>query len=142
MRSPVKIALVVVLFVAFAGIGAALYLYKNKPKDLKTAMPDYILTSTALQKAFEENETTASVKYLNKIIEVRGEIGSVKPGENNSLNISLKTGSKLSSVICTFPSVNDPGSIKEGFQITIRGVCSGYLMDVLLNNCAVVISTE
>jgi hypothetical protein len=142
MKSYVKIALFVVFFVAVAGILAAIYLYNLKPKDLQKVKPHFVITATDLQRAFEENEKASSEKYINKIIEVSGEITSVKTGEKNSMNVSLKTGSDFSAVICTFPTVSDTTFFKTGNQITLRGVCSGFLMDVLLNNCAVIKNTK
>lgn len=137
MKIYVKIGLFVVLFIAIGGILAALYLYNKKHTDTSKAKPDYVITATALQKEFEENETTASTKYINKLVEVTGTVVSVKPAENNSVSIALSTGSDLSSVICTFISLANP-SIKAGDSVTIRGECSGFLMDVLLNNCALI----
>lgn len=142
MKTSVKIALFVVFFIAVAGILAALYLYNLKPQDLQKVKPHFVITATDLQKAFEENEKASSEKYIDKIIEVSGEITSVKPGEKNTLNISLKTGSDFSAVICTLPTVSDTTFFKTGNQITLRGVCSGFLLDVLLNNCAVVENTK
>ena len=138
MKTYIKIALGVVLFIAIAGIGAGLYLFNMKPKNLSDAKPDFVMTAILLQKAFEDNETTATTKYVTKVIEVSGEVASVKQGENNSVNIALKTGSDMSSVICTFPAISDPSIFKAGDQITLRGECSGFLMDVLLNNCAII----
>ena len=138
MKTPVKIALAVVFIIAVGGILAALYLYNLKPKDLQKVKPDFIITSTALQKAFEEDEKGSSAKYINKIIEVSGEIESVKPGEKNTFSITLKTGSDYSSVICTFPVIPETTILKTGNRITLRGECSGFLMDVLLNNCATI----
>ena len=137
MKTYIKIALGAVLFIAIAGIGAGLYLFNMKPKNLSGAKPDFVMTAILLQKAFEDNETTATTKYVSKVIEVSGEVASVKQGENNSVNIALKTGSDMSSVICTFPAATKPGDLAPGTSVTIRGVCSGYLMDVLLNNCAI-----
>jgi hypothetical protein len=138
MKTSVKIALFVVFFLAVAGIGFALYLYNLKPKDLQKVKPDFVVTATDIQKAFEENEKASSEKYINKIIEVSGEIASVRPGEKNALNISLRTGNDLSNINCTFPTPGDTTNLKKGNQITLRGKCSGFLMDVLLNNCAVI----
>jgi hypothetical protein len=138
MKPFIKVALFVVAFIALSGILASLYYYNLKHTDMSKARPDFIVSSTLLQKAFEDNETTASQKYINKIVEVTGTIGSVKPGENNILSISLVTGSDLSSVICTFTSVGDISKYVPGEEVTLRGECSGYLMDVLLNNCAVI----
>ena len=71
-----------------------------------------------------------------------GKIASVKPAENNVVSISLVTESDLSSVICTFPAISDPSIFRVGDEITLRGECSGFLMDVLLNNCALIIQKK
>jgi len=138
MKTYIKVALFFVSFIALAGILAALYMYNLKHTDMAKAKPDYVITATQLQKEFEDNETTASAKYTNKIIEVTGKIVSIKPADNNVTNITLATGSDFSSVICTFPAIADPSKLLQGSEITLRGECSGYLMDVLLNNCAVI----
>lgn len=138
MKTPVKIALFVVFFIALGGILAALYMYNKKHTDTAKTKPDYIVTSIALQKEFEDNETAASAKYINKIVEVSGIIASINHSENNSVSITLITGSDMSSVICTFTALPGSSEIKAGESITIRGECSGYLMDVLLNNCSII----
>lgn len=138
MKPYIKVALFVVIFIVLAAILAALYMFNLKHIDMAKAKPDFVITATLLQKAFEDNETLATGKFTNKIIEISGKIASVKSLENNIVNISLATGSDLSSVICTFPAITDPSKFRTGDEITVRGVCSGFLMDVLLNNCAVI----
>ena len=138
MKTYVKIALFVVSFIALSAILAALYMFNLKQTDMAKAKPDFIITATELQKEFEDNESTASARYINKILEVTGTIGSITPADSNNLNISLKTGSDISSVICTFPAIGDPSKFKAGDEVKLRGECSGFLMDVLLNNCAII----
>jgi hypothetical protein len=142
MKIYVKVALFFVTFIALAAILAALYYYNLKATDMSKAKPDFIITASALQKAFEDDETKASVSYINKILEVTGNIATVKPAENSVVSISLVTESDLSSVICTFPAVSDPSIFRVGDQITLRGECSGFLMDVLLNNCALIVQKK
>ena len=138
MKLYVKIALAVVFLIAVAGIGVALYYYNLKPQDLQKAKPDFVVSATELQKEFETDETGSSAKYIDKIVEVTGKVIKIESGEKGSWNITLDTGSDFSKIICTFPSVDDPGMFENGMNITIRGECSGFLMDVLLNNSAVV----
>ncbi len=138
MKTSVKIALFVVFFMALAGILFGLYMFNLKAKDLQKVKPDFVITAGELQKAFEANETTANTTYLGKVIEVSGTINDLKSGEGNTFNVSLKTESPMSSVICTFQSMTGLQNLKSGDQITIRGQCSGFLMDILLNNCVVV----
>jgi hypothetical protein len=138
MKLSVKIALFVVSFIAIAAVMAGLYKYNLKHTDMAKARPDFIITSTALQKEFEDNETAASAKYINKIIEVSGVISSVAPADSTHTNIALKTESDISAVICTLHLIGEKSDLKSGEAITLRGECSGFLMDVLLNNCAIV----
>ena len=76
--------------------------------------------------------------YINKILEVSGTIASAAPSDSAHLNISLKTGSDISSVNCVLSAVGDLSKFKPGEEITLRGECSGFLMDVLLKNCAII----
>ena len=136
MKKFVKPAIVTVLFLAIAGAATGLYLFNLRPRNLSKARPDFVISATDLQNEFEKDENAATAKYTGKVIEVTGEILSVKQGQNNSVSVNLKTSSAMSSVICTFPSANKPAGLAEGSNAVIHGVCSGYLMDVLLNNCA------
>ena len=138
MKSAVRISLVIALFIVIAGAGIGLYLYNLKPKDLSKIKADYLITSSRLQEEFESDEASASAKYISKILEVTGEIISVEETGSGSWNISLQTGSDFSKVICTFPAIENPTVFETGKTITLRGECSGFLMDVLLNNCRVI----
>ncbi|MCX6333592.1 MAG: hypothetical protein NT092_04720 [Bacteroidia bacterium] len=138
MKLYIKIALWVVFFLALAGILAALYLFNKQHKDLQKTKPDIVISAIDLQKEFESDESGSTAKYVDRIIEVAGTIGSVKSGEENILSVTLKTGSDFSVVICTFPPGTDPSKFIAGNDVSVRGECSGFLMDVLLNNCVVV----
>ena len=142
MKTYIKIALFIVTFIALSAILAAIYMYNLKHTDMAKAKPDFVISSSSLQKAFENDENSASQKYINKILEVSGKISSVKPADNNVVSISLTAESDFSSVICTFPAITDPSVFVTGNEITLRGECSGFLMDVLLNNCAIVRKKE
>ncbi|MBE0667343.1 MAG: hypothetical protein IH593_06660 [Bacteroidales bacterium] len=138
MRPGSKIALLVLILLIVAGGVAGLYLFNLKPKDLQKVKPDYVIASSDLLKAFEDDEAAAAAKYVGKIVEVSGEIGTLTSGEGNTVNIALKTGSDFSSVICTLPEGSALGNAGAGMQVAIRGECSGYLMDVLLKNCVII----
>jgi hypothetical protein len=138
MKPYIKVALFVVFFVALGGILAGLYMFNLKHKDLSKEKPDVVITAADLQKAFENDEKDATAKYVNKIIEVSGVVSTIAKSDSGSISVTLKTGNDLSSVICTFASSPEASSAKEGDELTLRGECSGFLMDVLLNNCATV----
>ena len=138
MKTSIKIALAIVLFIALGGILGGLYMFNKQHADLQKSKPDFVMTASDLQKAFEDNEADATAKYVNKVIEVSGTVESVKTGEGNIINVTIKTGSDLSSVICTLAPQADASKLVSGNETTIRGECSGFLMDVLLNNCVII----
>ena len=138
MKAGYKISLALFLVLTVTGVVIAYHLYNLTSRDMNDLKADYILSSNELVKAFEENESEASTKFINKVVEVKGEIGSINSGENNSSNVLLKTGNSASAVICTFASADDLEGYTTGEKITIRGECSGYLMDVLVNRCRVI----
>lgn len=137
MKPAVKIIFIVIAVIGVTATIAGLYLYNEKHADMSKAKPDFLLTAQELQKEFEENESAASSKYIDKVIEISGIINSVSPPEN-ILNISLQTSNDMSSVICTLEKPAGRMELKAGDKITLRGECSGFLMDVLLNNCAII----
>ena len=142
MKKWVKIALFAVVVIAVGVVWFGLHEFNLKHPDTSKAKPDFVVTASTLQKEFEDNEAAASSKYINKIIEVRGTIASVTPADSTHINVSLKTGSDISAVICTFKATGDHSKFLTGEEITLRGECSGFLMDVLLNNCATVINQK
>lgn len=140
MKNWVKISLFSVLFIAIAAVLIGLHEFNLKHPDTSKAKPAFVVTATVLEKEFADNEAAASAKYINKIIEVSGTIASVTHADSTHINISLKTGSDISSVICTFAASDDHSKMGPGEEIILRGECSGYLMDVLLNNCALIVN--
>jgi len=137
-----KIALWLVFFLAVGGILAGLYMYNLQDKDLRKVKPDFVLNASELQKAFETDEASAGSKYINSIIEVSGEVESVKPGENQALVITLKTENPLSAVSCTMQAESLAPELAAGDHVSLRGQCSGFLLDVLMINCTVINKTN
>lgn len=140
-KKSVRIFLVIAIIVLLSGVSAGIYLYNKQHKDLSRVKADYILEAHDLVLAFATDEVAASGKYINKVIEVTGLVTWMEFGAADStLSLTLTGYGDNSGVICTFNGVTDKSlvSFKEGKSLTVRGECSGMLMDVLLNNCAVV----
>lgn len=138
MKKPVWIALIFVFVLGLAGLLVGLYLYNLPQKDLNKVKPDYVITAVDLLKEFGADETAATEKYVDKILEITGSIALVKTVDGRVRSITLNTGNELSSVICDLHNDADPDDIGAAGPITIRGELSGMLMDILLNNCVIV----
>lgn len=130
-----KIILVLLLLGLIGGyIGFKMY---NKPfANLQTKAADFSLPPSALLAAFAEDEVKANATYLDKTIELKGTIKNITT-ENDATRITLDAGNPLGAVICEMDGQNDFAleQLKTGEEIILRGVCSGYLMDVILIRC-------
>jgi hypothetical protein len=70
-------------------------------------------------------------QFLNKAIEVTGTVSDVKKNQAGSTVVYLKSDDPIYGVNCTFKQ--DPGIITKGSTITFKGICTGYLSDVVIN---------
>jgi len=85
------------------------------------------ITAVQLVKNFQANEDSANKIYLNKAIEITGQVQEAKMDEGHPV-IILKSEDSFSSIYCSF--TNDPGEIQAGTTITVKGLCIGFLSDV------------
>jgi hypothetical protein len=134
-----RIAAAIALACILSGIGYGLYLFNLKHSDLSKVKPAFTVNSAELYSAFETDETAATAKFAGKVVQVSGNVAAIEYGSADStLSITLREDDEFSGVICTFSGINDMSQVivKTGDMVSIRGECSGMLMDVLLNNCA------
>lgn len=127
--------LYIVIVLVVAGLIAGIYLYNEPQKNMRKQRADFSLTATQLQSEFVSDESGANQKYIGKTIEITGKITSVNIESDKVVSIILETSDQMSSVICTFRESMNPHEIDTMKPVTVRGELSGFLMDVLLNNC-------
>ncbi len=101
---------------------------------------DYSMDISQLSNAFEQNEAEANKLYLGKVIEVSGEILEVFRDEDNSwVALLAAAGEDAPLVMSTFDSnVSDKSQLGIGKNITVKGQCTGKLMEVVLNKASIV----
>ena len=112
----------------------------NKPHvNIITAKADVIVTAQVLLDGFVKDETLANANYANKVVEVSGEIYEIKAENGNSI-IALKHENGISSILCHMaPEENlKVLKLKKEGTITVKGICTGYLLDVILVRCILV----
>ena len=96
----------------------------------------FSLDADSLYNQYQQDEHAADLKYLGKVIEVRGKISEIQ--HNGPLEIwilSAHTGS--GGINCQlFPGEKYPtGNPHTGDSVSITGKCTGFLMDVNLADC-------
>jgi hypothetical protein len=131
----IVVALGVVVFFAFRE-------YNRTNKDLKNTSPDIITTVSGILAAFDKDSASFNKKYIDKVIAVSGVVKSIDQQENPVV-IAMGNAGEMSSVQCSMDSTyaNEYKSVKEGSQVTIKGLCTGartaemFGTDVILNRC-------
>jgi len=114
-----------------AVIGYRMY---NKPHRSAATETAVELTAMRLAADYEKDEAGANKKYLGNAVQVSGTVSEVSFNQQNKPVIFLM-GADMSGVQCTLQ--DDAHGIKKGDSITIKGFCTGYLTDVIMDRCVV-----
>jgi hypothetical protein len=130
-----KKILIVVLLLILAGLCYAYYIW-NKPARDVSEEKGIQISAVAIFDSFANNEQAANASFLNKAVEVTGKVSNVKKNQAGKTVVYLQTNDPIFGVNCTFKQ--DPGAIEKGSTITFKGVCTGYLSDVILNEGIIV----
>ena len=99
--------------------------------------PVATLPAMNLYNEFLNSENIANKKWVGKVIEVSGRISSlIESGNYISINLH---GSADGGVNCSIlkKDLDTDVKFKTGDSITIKGKCTGFLMDVNLVDCVV-----
>lgn len=127
--------LTVITILLLAGISYGLYVW-NKPQRDVADEKAVAIAATAIFDSFAVNETKANELYLNKAIQVTGEVTEFKKNQDGKAVVYLKSTDPVFGVNCTFKE--DPGPLEKGTTITFKGICTGYLSDVIINQGMIV----
>lgn len=97
----------------------------NEPhKDIKNAT-GLKINAVLLYSNLTKDSTMMKSKFINKVVEVTGEVKQISTNQNGAQIILLKTNIPDGSVNCTMEErIN---KVKQGDTISIKGICSGYI---------------
>lgn len=123
--------------IGLVGIGFGIYMYNKPHKDIKKITADFKIEANQLLAEFEENESAANTKYLDKLIEVKGIVREVSSNDEGNISVILESENPLSGVICQLDNLatHENKSFEPGEKVAFKGLCTGMLMDVVLVRC-------
>ncbi len=129
--------LIYVLLLGIIAAGFGFYMYNKPHKNIRNSKVDFTMEAKQLFSAFEENESEANTKYLDKIIEVSGTVREANTGEENNISVILESENELSGVICQLDNLTShkKTNFKPGENVVFKGICTGMLMDVVMVRC-------
>ena len=126
MKRWLKILLILIGIGIVTG-GIIVYKIYTKPHRDVTKEEGVQLSAQSLYDAFKTNEAEANSKYLDKAIQLTGEVAAVSKNQDGNTIVDIKTNDPLVVINCTFK--NDPGTLQPGQTITFKGICTGYIPD-------------
>ena len=137
-----KIALYMISAVLLAMAAVFFVLYNKPHRSVKGEEAAFELSVSELTEAFSNDETAAGSMYTGKVIQVKGPLRRMI--RNDSTLILMMGDNELMGVSCYLEKSQIPRSenLTAGELITVKGICNGMLMDVVLDNAILVKDEE
>lgn len=132
-KKTLKVAALCCLLLLVTGVVIVYRMY-NQPQKSVDAEKAVVMNARQLAAEYEQDETNANKKYLGNAVQVSGTVSEVSVNQQNKPVIVL-AGTDMSGVQCSL--LKDAAGIKKGDAVTIKGFCSGYLTDVVMDRCIV-----
>jgi hypothetical protein len=136
MKAKYRFFVILIVIALLSAVMVWKYTFRKSETSVSEQKAEIEMKASELVKDYEMNENAANQKYIGKIILVSGIVNSI---DTDSLNITvvLKESSATAGVMCSFDKNKvDVTQITPGTSVNIKGVCTGYLMDVVMNKCS------
>tara|TARA_R110001592_G_scaffold8129_3_gene45032 strand:- start:1818 stop:2255 length:438 start_codon:yes stop_codon:yes gene_type:complete len=129
---------IITLLLLVNGYYYILPMFKSSDKNLQNDLAELTVSSTNLINAYTINEEKSDRLYAGKIIEVSGFIKEIS-FLNNRNTIILNSNTETFGVICDVnPNQEEKIKLlKKHQKIRVKGICKGFLKDVILLNCSI-----
>ncbi|AXT55119.1 hypothetical protein [Aquimarina sp. AD1] len=134
-----KITIFLLSLLLIAGAYFYIEYYNTSHIDINNVSTEISTDSQKLTASFINDENDANLIYKDKIVEVIGVVKEVT-FLNDRNTIVLEGDNKNSSVLCDMQSdqFKMVKNLKKGQKIELKGVCKGFLKDVILLNCMLI----
>jgi len=134
-----RILILVGVIALLGAIGAFVMTQPKAELDVSKAKAALEINASNIYKSFSDNEAKANELYAGKVIEISGTLQAVDQDNQGSYKVTLDTDGQMGNVVCTL-GTNSPNSVKSlkiGKAIAVKGVCTGYLFDVIIEKAII-----
>jgi hypothetical protein len=136
----VKKGKLILLIIVVALLGVAFYGWKEYHRqhpDTATIAAAFSVKAPDMLKAFQDDENMANHRYNDKVVAVSGTVLKIEHNDSTQ-TVWLDGKSPMGGIICQFERSHkeELEKLQPGQPVTIKGVCTGMLMDVVLVRCA------
>ena len=134
MSSKNKIIIVIALIAAIA-FSAYYYIFIYSSNNHRQVQSEtaIAITSDSLVAKYQADEKLANSLYLNKAVAVTGNLLSIDKNQEGKTTLVIGRSESFSNVSVTMSS-DAPITKKVGAPITIKGLCTGALSDVVITD--------
>lgn len=137
MRKSIAVTILLLIVALAGGYLAWKYTFRETDLNVSARKADVHIDARDLILAYESDENAANELYLDKVLLVTGTVESVSE-DDVGISVYLKGANDLSGVICGFDKTTNVKSLEKGSVVNIKGICTGYLIDVVMNRCYLV----
>lgn len=128
------------VFLCLATLAWGYYLY-HKPRAGVVAMhTDSSMTADALYHQFIANEQQADKLFGNKVLEVTGVVALVESAAGGTSVVLAAKNDTGGGINCSLAQGQLADDLLVGQRVSVKGRCTGYLMDVNLVDAVLVSS--
>lgn len=140
LKSGLVLATALVTIIGFTIVSkqAEKKILKETFETIDNIKPDYILSSGELIKEFMANDTAANKKYVEKVLEVSGPVGSIDIATDSSSTIQFADSTGSYAIFSLEKTQLDKVKmIKTGDNVSVKGVCSGSMFSEILGTTTI-----
>ncbi|WP_010178929.1 OB-fold protein [Aquimarina agarilytica] len=134
MKNYLKIPYLLVLL----ALSVVVFLFFRINSNHKDTSKNQSISAPQLVHLFVTNEVAANTIYKSKLVEVEGVVKKVN-FLNGRITVFLN-GVSTSSVLCdmTKSQLKVAKKLKKDQKVKLKGVCKGFLNDVIMLNCTLI----
>lgn len=132
IKNKIIIAIALIAAIAF-GIYYYVFVYSSQHRRQVQSEIGIVITSDSLVAKYQADEKLANSLYLNKAVVVTGNLLSIDKNQEGKTTLVIGRSDSFSNVSVTMISTA-PIAQKVGESITIKGLCTGALSDVVITD--------
>lgn len=140
MKSLQKFILPIIILLLAIGGYAGWKMYNQQLPDLTKSPAAHQVDAATFYAEFVQDESAANEKYLNQVIAVTGAVDEVQALENGGAVVVVAVPDEMFGITCSMAQdqAEAAQALTPGSMVTLKGECTGYLMDVNLVRCVII----
>ena len=131
-KNKIIIAIALIAAIAF-GVYYYVFVYSSQHRRQVQSETGIVITSDSLVAKYQADENLANSIYLNKAVVVTGNLLSIDKNQEGKTTLVIGRSDSFSNVSITMSS-NLHIAQTVGESITIKGLCTGALSDVVITD--------